>query len=348
MKKALGALVVGALVLTASTILPQAVVADDGSAHFQATVEGIFLGRDDFDGTDFTGPDTVGNPFVEFKPSDIDTGVAYGAQAFLRASKGGHTFEAGAFFARNGGDSRTIFDDTESGTNATYDDDAHLNPGADVTTSNSDDLFALQIEIETNVGGAEGNYIYSVPIEKSNLIEDVGLFAGARFYYFKEKLNSIAFDGPNDFAGTDNDIDRVNIESSNFLVGPQIGIEASMKPNDYLSLGGRVFGGLFANFIERKKAFSSDDLGAANLISDTQSGVAFSQAVGAAPRLAVRLLDQYGIQGYLTVSGMILWMNGVSAAAEYYSTVTDRADTKIRDDENVLFYGGTVGLVISF
>jgi len=299
------------------------------------TLEGLILQRGDLENTPLTGPDVVGDPFVAFPASQIDSDVTGGFRASFNFKLWGWEIQTTGLVAFPFEGEGTVFDANQDGTNATYDDDAHLNPGADVTTTNSDDLFALRAQHRTYLFGTDTVTPYSLGA--------VNFLWGTRFISLREKLTTTAFDEPNDFNGLDDDIDRVRIQSENFLYGAQIGFGGDYMVSPGVRLSGHVKGGLLANFIEVTQNFSSDD-NAGNSLSKKDDDTGFAQFVEVNPKLSVSIAPNVD----LTVGGYLLWINGISETTDYYRTVTDADDRAIRDDGDALFYGGTVGLTFRF
>lgn len=324
----------------------------EGEPHYapntKLTVEALILGRDRPSATPFTGPDVVGGPFVSFGPENLTNNPAGGVRAMLthRIHGGwlnGSLVEIGGFWAGRFSSSGTVFDVNQSGTNATYDDDAHLNPGATVVTTNSDDLFALRIRIRSSLAGGELNLVpRDLPYGTWRWGNgELNAFAGARYVFFGEKLESTAFDEQNDFNGTDNDIDRARIVANNHLIGGHLGITGHWRVHPQVELTGRAAFGLFANLVRRDRRFSSDD-NVANAINDSLSGTRFAQM--AEVKLGMKVMLNSGL--YLTAGGNLFWLNGVTEAGRHFSTVTTGTDRNLRAGGSALFYGGHVGLVL--
>lgn len=296
------------------------------------TVEGLVLQRESVGSDDFTGPDTVGDPFVAFDAGDLDPDWSAGARVMIQGRLWGMRLQYGVFGAGEFDADKTIFDRNEDGTNATYDDDAHLNPGADVITSNSDDLFALKVEHRTIFAGTEGASLYAVA-------PGIDVYWGTASFYLDERLKSTAFDDEAAFNGNGDDIDRVRIDSENFLTGIQIGVQGDAPVVQGITFGGSLRGGLMANFITVERSFSSDD-DSGNRIDNEIDDTAFAQFVEARPRVSFVVAP--GVD--LTATGTLIYIHGISEATDYYRTVTDNDDREVRDDGDVFFYGGSLGL----
>lgn len=330
MRTVTGLFAVGAVLSMVS--LPAA--ADD-AVPGSMTAEGLLLQRSDVDGTAFTGFDDPGDAFTPFDAGDLDPDVSGGVRASLDVLLFGNRVQMSALVAMPFEDNRTAFDINENGTNAVYDDDAQFNPGADVNTANSDDLFALTVRHRTLLVGTDTAVVSPVG--------GVNFLWGTRFIKVRESLKSTAFDEENDFNGTDNDIDRVSINSDNTMYGAQIGIGGSVPLGASLVLSGHLKGGLMANFIDVDQSFTSDD-NAANFVIKNDGDVSFAQFIEFNPRLTMNLVPNVD----LTLGGFLLYVNGISEATQYFSTVTDRDVRGVDSDGDILFYGGSAGLTFRF
>ncbi len=305
------------------------------------TLEALVLSRTAPAGTDFTGPDNVGNQFVEFEAQDLKTKLNIGGRATLDIPTSFGTFQASLIASGNLLSKGQIRDQGFGGpadTNATYDNDAHLNPGSDVdSTQNSDQLAVLDIKTRSQFYGGELNWQAGNIFTLGNFTP----FVGARYLRYTEKLKSVAYDEANDFFGTDNDIDRVNINTSNNLVGVQFGLAGFHPLTEDISIGGKASGGLFLNMAKRKRSFSRDD-SATDRFNDTIKKTGFAQVIELNPQIRYKFTDKV----HFTLGGFFMWMNGVSAAGSHYDRATDFQDGKIRANKSALFYGGSAGLTI--
>jgi hypothetical protein len=293
------------------------------------TVEGLVLQRDDVGDENFTQSFTPGGPFVPFDTGDLDENWGGGVRVTLEGRLWGMRLYYGVFGAWSLDADGVRIDPTED-TSATY---AEI-PGADVFVGNSESLFALRIDHRTNLYGSETGTLTAIS-------PGADFFWGTTSFFLDERLKSVAFDNPEDFNGSGNAIDRVRIESENFMTGLQIGLRGDMPVAPGVMLGGSVRGGLMANFIDVERKFSSDD-NSGNRLDNNIDETAFAQFVEARPRVTVALAPGVG----LTASGMLLYINGISEATEYYGTVSDNHDRRVHDDGDAFFYGGTLGLNI--
>jgi hypothetical protein len=299
------------------------------------TVEGLVLQRSDPGKTLLVGPDNAIDPFVSFRASELDGAWGGGMRAMVDMRLFGQRVQFSAFAV-----TAMEADAAKSGMDGAFSSSAtYVNGDADVGTGNSDLLHAFKAQHRTNLYGTDTAAL--IPLGSGGWNGPAFVW-GTRSLYFKERLSTVAYDEANDLQGTDNDIDRARIETTNFLYGLQVGLQGMMPVGNGVSVGGSVKGGLLANFISVERKFSSDD-NLANTIRDDGDDIGFAQFVEIMPRVSWQIAP--GVD--LTASGMLLWINGVSEATSYFSKVTDRdARGKIHDNGDVLFWGGTLGVTV--
>ncbi len=306
-------------------------------------LEAFVLYRDTPTGTDITGIDQLTDQgYYSVTMDDIDLNPTTGLILSYNKDINGYDFFFSAFTIKPFKNKRT-FGDMDEGileTNMTYDNNAHLNPGSDIVTSNSDDCDWMDIEHQTYLYGGEANYFFSTHMAKSSKQK---FFFGVRGLYFGEKLKTNAYDSLNDFLGTDDDIDRVNIKTINRLIGLQIGIQGEKTLSDKVKFNWDAKFGYCANYAERQRNFSSDD-NPGNTFSEDLDETLSSQIIEISPKLNVQLSKNI----HFTAGGTALWINGVSEAGTHFRTVTDFEDQDIRGDGDVLFCSINLGITIKF
>ena len=306
-------------------------------------IELLAMDRDAPDGTNITGPDDVGDDFLLVEPDDVDPGTTGGIRVNFKTEISGRNFIFSGFWM-DPFHEKGLFGDGNAGvleTNMTYDNDAHLNPGSDVgSTQNSDDIEWLHLEHKTELYGAEANYI--IPLRNKTSL-DQQFYVGLRGLYFGEELDATAYDELNDLQGTDNDIDRTEIETTNKLLGIQIGVEGKKAITSKVGFEWDAKYGIYANLVERDRSFSRDD-SATDRFSDNIDDTNVAQVLEINPKLNVMLSKN----AILTFGGTIMYIHGVSEAGDHFATLTDFQDRKIRDDGEVLFYGLSAGLKVNF
>lgn len=292
------------------------------------TLEGIALTRDDFENDNLIRT-TAGDPIVF--ANDLDIEWTGGARATLESEFWGHDWQLSAFFVapekshdQFGDVSGTFLFNSEY----TYFDDLNADGN-----SRSAEIFGVETQWET--WGAEFNWV-------KGLMSGLNGILGVRYINFRDKLVTITFDEVNDFLGTDNDIDRVSITATNNLAGIQIGLEGEWNLFQDLNFGASLKGGVAANFAMRHRSFSSDN-NILNLRSDSIDETGFAQFAEFNPTLTFKFNESAS----LVVGGNVLWLNDISEASPHYATAGLSTDTNIRDDQDVLLYGATIGLKIA-
>ncbi|MCC7250266.1 hypothetical protein [Hyphomicrobium sp.] len=302
------------------------------------TIEGLIYRREDLPEFPFTAlgdSPPAATRFVPFNSSELK-GEDY--TAGLRGTLQGTIFdqpvEFSAFYMNPIGLEQTKLDlnqGTGTNTDAVYDD----GPGADITSTNSDNIFGMTVHHETKLFGAEANVVrpFGIP----------GLLIGARGIYFGEQLSSTTMDQADDvpWLGSDNQRDHVSIRTDNYLLGMQIGLQHMFDVGDFVRIGGSVKGGFYNNFVDRNRTYVSENRPDLRSFDTSHSASVFAQGLEINPRLELKLTDNV----FLTASGSFLWLNNVSTPLQHFASVEDidgNRDVGAKDD--VFFYGGTVGL----
>lgn len=307
-------------------------------------IEGMWLSQDDGDTIPFTAP--TGNigpatPFALVTTDDLDLDDVGGARVTVQFSSWGGdcTWQVSAFAVSSfeSDFSITGLDPTVGDTSTTY---AKFIGGTDTSSGapeNSDEFHQMDLNLEANLWGAEASWVRN--------LTDYGwhrtdLLIGVRYIHYGEELKSTVFDEPGDLTGG-NGIDDLNIEVDNDLVGLQIGLQTRWNISPTVSIGGTLKGGIAANFLNRDRSFRDRDGDLGNLIySDNADDTGFAQFAEFNPRIEVVLGDS----ATLTVGGTVLWINDTTRAASHYQSAANTADSALRDDEDQLFYGASIGL----
>lgn len=331
--------------LVSSSSLVYTGMASASASEF--SVELLAMQRDTPDGGELTGPDSPGDDYYSVKQGDFNPGTSPGLRITYGTEIAGHDYILSAFVVDPMQQKETFGDLDAVGvgydfeTNMRYDDDAHLNPGSDVnSTSNSDDSDWMDAEHKTTLFGAEINRV--IPAAVTGLISQ-NVYIGVRGLYLGERLTTNAYEDLNDLQGTDNEIDRGEIETKNRLLGLQLGIQGDRQLTNKVTFAWDAKVGLYANFAERDRKFSSDD-NVLNAFSDDLDKTLFSQTLEINPRIDIRLSKNAS----LNVGANVLWINGISAAGPHFNTLTDFDDNSIRGHEDALFYSVNAGVSIDF
>ncbi|NOT41939.1 MAG: hypothetical protein HOP13_15785 [Alphaproteobacteria bacterium] len=306
--------------------------AGDNGQYFM--LEGLYLVKDDADAIALT-TSNGGGAFNLITSDVAELDDSGGLRITAQFDAFGHTWQASAFGVR--------FDDQQflatnldfggvggNNTSTTY--------GEFSGTANSQQLHALELSKEGDLWGAEANWVRHL----AGPAEGIDLLIGVRYIHFGEDLSGVAYDEANDFSGVDNGIDRFNIGVDNDLVGLQVGLQGMWDLGSHVAVGGSIKGGLAANFASRDRAFGSDNSNVfdyANSIDDT----GFAQFVEVNPRIDLKLSENATI----TVAGTALWINETTRADSHFETVANGADANIRDDDDELVYGASIGLKLA-
>ncbi len=294
------------------------------------TVEGLVYWREDLPNFAFTKLTSGGASYVKFDSSDLE-GETYapGLRISLKAAILDQPFELSAFYLTPMGVEATKQNLTD--TDATY----HEAPGFDFSSVNSEDMVYLTVHQETKLFGAEANLVQPLGIP--------GLVFGARAIDFGEELGSMTARQADDVpGGTDNDRDHVSVRTDNRLLGLQIGFENMFDVGDNLRVGGSIKAGLYNNFVDRNRTFVSENVVNLRSFETTDHDNVFAQSVEINPRIELKLSEG----AYLTASGQFLWLNNVSTALPSYASVTNLDDHDVRANDDVYFYGGSLGMTV--
>ena len=320
--------------------IPDSARADDGASTGggRIIVEGLVLWRDKIDGGPLTGND--GGPGLNIDADDLDPSDGLGLRIFGEASSNrlsflpaGWSWQVGGMFVSGiKGDLRG-FDPNED-TTATYAEDLGGVVSPQLSDGNSDEIGSITLDHSTTLAGTESNWL-----TPNGSVLGGRAFIGSRFIHFREELEATLFD---DFPASDNN-HNIFIRTRNNMYGVQIGWEGYVPVGSSISIGGRFAGGLFANSVERHRAFRDQDT-PENAFQDDLEETEFSQMLEANPKINFDL----GGGVSLFVGGTVIWLNDVSQAASHWSSMLNLVDNNIRADEDVLLYGVSAGMIFKF
>jgi hypothetical protein len=302
------------------------------------TIEGLYLQKDDGDSIAFTAPDG-GGPFALVTTDDLDLDATGGARITAQFAAFGSTWQASGFGVVSF-DQDFFISDLEPGSNTdtTYAEFIGGSDGSSGQPENSDEIHALDLGLEADLWGAEFSWVKNLGGYGWN---NVDFLVGVRYLHYGEELTSAAFDSPNDLTG-DDDIDSAFIGVDNDLVGLQIGLQGMWQVSSNVSIGGSLKGGLAANFVDRERSFVDQD-GVGLAYADNHDDVGFAQFAEFNPRVDIALSET----ATLTIGGTVLWINETSRAASHYETLADTTDGNLRDDDDELLYGASIGLKLA-
>lgn len=305
------------------------------------TVEGLLYRRSDLDTVPFTKPSSIPNiPWGRVDSSQLD-GDTYtpGVRATLQGTILDQPVEFSAFFLLPFGSDVTstgLTDPSFSLPNNPPDiatDMLYQGDGFD--SANSEELFAVNVHHETKLFGGEANLVspFGIP----------SLVLGARALYFGEQLSTTAMRQDDDYPplGSDDDRDHAGIRVDNRMIGVQLGLQHMFDAGDVMRIGGSIKGGLYGNFVDRNRSLVSENRQDRSYES-TDHDTAFAQGVEINPRVELKLTEG----AYLTASGQFLWLNNVSTALPQYANIAQAGDHGVHADDDVFFYGGSLGLTI--
>lgn len=210
--------------------------------------------------------------------------------------------------------------------NAIYAND----PNGDISNYiNSNAISQLYVNHSSQLFGAEANTksVFGIP----------GLILGVRGLYLGEDLSTVS-----QRFGSTTAIDSVTIQTRNYLLGPQIGIERMFDIGGGIKIGGTAKAGILANLVERERSFISRNQTQTRAQQNYIDGITFAQVFELNPRIEVPLAQ--GVT--LTFGGTFLWLNNVSTAFPHFATVTDLQDTNLRAKDRAFYYGVQAGITI--
>src|SRR3569623_1437796 len=163
-------------------------------------------------------------------------------------------------------------------TNTTYADPT-LNPnGAPFNYTNSQTIDKLYLNHSSQLFGAEANAksVFGIP----------GLTLGVRSIYFGAELSSVTTKFNSTTA-----MDAVTVQSRNFLLGPQIGVEGMYDIGGGIRIGGSAKVGLFANMVERERSYISRNQTRTRALQNFTNDTTFAQGYELNPRIEVPLMQ---------------------------------------------------------
>lgn len=306
------------------------------------TIDGLVLARSKLDDVPFTGRGIQGGapqPFIPFTARDLDgDDISFGARGTLRGELFDQPFEFSAFYL-----TPMVLEGTRLNLGSEAGNPANTNavfhpendPGADINSTNSENIYALAVRHETQLFGSEINLInpFGVP----------SLLVGPRAFYFGEEIGATAMEEVDDVPGngTGTARDQVSVRTDNRLFGLQVGVQGMFDVGHYLRVGGAIKAGLYDNVVTRRRTFFSLNQSVRRQDS-TENDDVLAEAVEVNPRIELRLSDDV----YLSAAGTFLWLNNVSEATSHFATLSDLNDHDARADGDAFFYGGSLGLTV--
>jgi hypothetical protein len=329
---------------------PGTAVAGQGASSGGLTVEGLIMRRSGLESVPFTelgdSPNAAPN-FVSFESSELEgDDYAPGLRVSLQASVLDQPIELSAFFLAPFSLDATKLNMSVVGSTNT--DMVYANvPNSEIFPSSStsiasDAIYGLSVHHESKLYGGEANLtsLFGIP----------GLSLGARGIYFGEALSTTTMDDvaaattppPTGTTGWQSR-DRATVRVDNHLVGLQLGLQHMFDLGEAVRIGGSVKGGLYNNFVDRNRTFVSENRIDLRSYESNDHKNVFAQAVEFNPRIELKIAEGT----YLTASGQLLWLNNVSTALPHYGSIAYiNSDRDARANQDVLFYGGSLGLTV--
>lgn len=308
--------------------------AGDNGQYF--IIEGLYLEKDDGDTVALTEPNFAGAfNLVTDDPLEFDgTG---GARATAQFVAFGNTWQASGFGVASFDQDHFVSNLDFGGVGGNNTDATYSNG---VNPSNSTELHALDLNLEADLWGAEFSWVKNLGGYGWNSLD---FLVGVRYLHYGEELTSTAFDEFDDLpGGGDNGIDRAFVGVDNDLVGLQIGLQGMWNLTSNVAIGGALKGGVAANFVDRERSFATDNA-SFTPFADSHDDTGFAQFAEFNPRLDIALSES----ATLTIGGTVLWINETSRATSHYESLADATDSNLRDDDDELFYGASIGLKLA-
>lgn len=304
------------------------------------SVEGMVLKQSNPPDLPFTGRGIQSNAptaYIPFTARELDgNDFAPAIRGTLRGEVFNQNMEFSAFFMAPVELEATKLNlGSESGnpanTNAVF--HPENDPGADINSTNSENIYGLTAHYQTKLLGGEINFVEPLGIP--------GLLIGGRAIYFGEALGATVMEEADDVPGGGSGTarDMVSVRSDNRLLGVQAGLQGMFDLGYGLSIGGNVKAGIYDNNVYRRRTFFSLNQSSRNQDSSDDDHVV-SYGVEANPRVEFKLSESVR----LTASGTFMWLGNVSQAIDHYANITDLDDHDLRANRDVYFYGGSLGL----
>lgn len=302
----------------------------------QLTIEYLNWRRNNPNSVSLTAPNGT-TRYTSFTSTDlnIDSKVSQGVKATLEGEILDVPVEFSGFFG-------TPFQSavlatglsTGTGTSSIRTNTPYANPatnpnGAPFNYTNSQNIAQLYTNYSNQIYGAEGNVksAFGIP----------GLLLGVRTLYYGEDLNTVT-----EKLASTTALDTVTVQTRNYMVGPQIGVEGMFDLGDGIKIGGSAKAALFGNILERERSYQSRNQTQTRSLQNFTYGATASEAYEINPRIEIAVIP--GVN--LNASGTLLWLNNLSTVFPQYATVTDLSDRNLRATDRAFFYGWQAGLSI--
>lgn len=323
------ALVIAGMVSSMGAVSAWGAAGDNGQYFI---IEGLYLEKDSGDTVPLTEPTSPG-AFNLITDDVIELDSTGGARATAQFNAFGQTWQASGFGVASFDQEFFVanLDSPGNNTDATYSNGAF--------PENSTEIHAIDLDLEADLWGAEFNWVKNLGGYGWNTVD---LLVGVRYLHYGEELNTRVFDESTDvFSGPGIDVARIDVD--NDLLGLQIGLQGMWGLTSNVAIGGSLKGGIAANFVNRDRSFADLDAGPDLIYANGHDDTGFAQFAEFNPRVDVALSET----ATLTIGGTVLWINETSRAASHFETLADPTDSNLRDDDDELFYGASIGLKLA-
>ena len=206
-----------------------------------------------------------------------------------------------------------------------------------VTPTNSVGVAVLALEQEESY--ADASATMPIPIV-SRPGAQLAVNLGLRGIYYGFDLASAAYAGIDDYNGIGNSVDRAHVEGRNFMVGPQIGVDARLDLIEGASFTASAKAGIFLNWMAAERSFSSDN-NPANTHSADAKDLGYARGLEISGQLEIPITARMSLKG----SGRLLWLDGITDAAEQFELAAN-AKSDIDGNGHTTVYAATVGIKV--
>lgn len=218
---------------------------------------------------------------------------------------------------------------------AGQDDDIALSPR---NTNQVEDFVAARsqrLDYESDLDSLELNYRYALtsPSDRSYTT----LVAGFRYMSINEEFMFTSNDGASRLGGR---LGTYEIDTSNDLVGLQIGVDSGVQVTPNLGLDVRVRGGLMLNFNDQSSTFVNDN-GIPTVLTGSESDTSLAPLVELEGSASWDIGDNFTLKaGY-----QLLALSGIALAPSQFGPLDELGDL---NRSSVIYHGPFVGLELRF
>ena len=218
---------------------------------------------------------------------------------------------------------------------AGQDDDIALSPR---NTNQVEDFVAARsqrLDYESDLDSLELNYRYALtsPSDRSYTT----LVAGFRYMSINEEFMFTSNDGASRLGGR---LGTYEIDTSNDLVGLQIGVDSGVQVTPNLGLDVRVRGGLMLNFNDQSSTFVNDN-GIPTVLTGSESDTSVAPLVELEGSASWDIGDNFTLKaGY-----QLLALSGIALAPSQFGPLDELGAL---NRSSVIYHGPFVGLELRF